>query len=80
MGCVNSEEGLEGAPPTGSLGAKGQIEVTYFGEFPGMEGEPYGRVDPIRQMLVYSGADWKFNGVKMENWPALKTSGKTGDF
>ena len=78
MGCTSSSDAAKpGAPPpaakpaTGQpasskkMSSKGLIEITYIGNWAPAKGEPYGLVDPIRQMLEYSNIEYKFNGLQL---------------
>ena len=68
MGCTSSEAGAASAPS-----AKEQIVVRYF-DF------GHGRASGLKLMLAHAGANWTFDGVAQADWPALKQSGKTGEF
>lgn len=71
MGCANESAtagASPGAPPPNSL-----IEVTYFGF-------GFGRVDPIKHLLVHANANWKFHGETFETWGARKAAGKHAEF
>uniref|UniRef100_A0A7S3HWL3 GST C-terminal domain-containing protein n=1 Tax=Favella ehrenbergii TaxID=182087 RepID=A0A7S3HWL3_9SPIT len=48
------------------------IKIEYFGG-------SFGRVDPIRQMLVHKSVDFKFIGYTPDSWASLKESGNSGE-
>ena len=87
MGCGSSDAGSAGAPSappaqkakssTGAGSKKtsmgGQIVMEYFNV-------GHGRGSSLEFCLAHAKVDWKKNPISFEEWPAKKSSGKTGEF